>query len=575
MRPLLAAYPGRMPPSPDSVSTSFAHVPPLPTMRQAMPYRGFLRARARAHACWPGRPANPWTGVRILGYHAVNDDASDVLAIPPARLGQHLDVVRSAGIEIIRMHEVYDRLEQRPDERAVAIVFDDGYLDMLTAALPILSARGVPATVFVSDKIVSGEAPCTWYHRPPPFMNWDECHQLAASGLFDVQPHGSRHLDLSQLDDDAVREELVGSVERLAAEGFPDPHLLLRRRIPRAARAADRGCVPRSPGCRVDGARRERRGCRPDLVAPDHGRRQRAPGGVQGDPRGCVRHAVPASHGRARPCGACGPSVAERPRLPINGAVGDQLRGSVLMLASQLVTAAGAFVMTVVIARSLGPSGRGEYAFAITAAVFISIFSHGGLSSALAFYGARHPWARRRLVALYVGTSAVTTLPLTIIIWLLVGAITRSAQPSFDERAGILVLAAVALASSLFDGTVGLLLAARRYRGRAVVSVISTVLPAAYAIIAAARPATSRSAAPSSPRPGPGSWSASSASGRRSGSRCRRSADEAPLTSRTMLRLQRPVVLRRPVGRARRPAPTSGSSASWPAPHHSGSTRSR
>jgi O-antigen/teichoic acid export membrane protein len=156
------------------------------------------------------------------------------------------------------------------------------------------------------------------------------------------------------------------------------------------------------------------------------------------------------------------------------------------MLASQLVTAAGAFVMTVVIARSLGPSGRGEYAFAITAAVFISIFSHGGLSSALWFYGARHPWARRRLVALYVGTSAVTTLPLTIITWLVVGAITSEAMPSFDERAGILVLAAVAFSSSLFDGTVGLLLAARRYRGAAVLSVISTVLPAAYAIIAAA-----------------------------------------------------------------------------------------
>lgn len=210
-----------MPASSDSDTTPLAHVPPLPTMRRALPYRGFLRARARAHACWPGRPANPWTGVRILGYHAVNDDSSDVLSIPPARLGQHLDVVRSAGIEIIRMQDVYDHLENRPDERAVAVVFDDGYLDMLTGALPVLAARGVPATVFVCDKIVSGEAPCTWYESPPPFMNWDECHQVAASGLVDVQPHGSRHLDLSRLDDDAVREEIVGSVDRLAAEGFP------------------------------------------------------------------------------------------------------------------------------------------------------------------------------------------------------------------------------------------------------------------------------------------------------------------------------------------------------------------
>ncbi len=210
-----------MAPLSDSAPAQSVRVPPLPDMRRALPYRTFLRARARAHALWPGRRAAPWTGVRILAYHAVNDDPSDVLAIPPRRLGQHLDVVRKAGIEIIPMRDVYDRLETNPGGRAVAVVFDDGYLDMLTGALPVLAARGVPATVFVCDAIVSGEAPCTWYETPPPFMDWDECRRLASSGLVDVQPHGSRHLALPQLDDDAAREEIVGCVERLAAEGFP------------------------------------------------------------------------------------------------------------------------------------------------------------------------------------------------------------------------------------------------------------------------------------------------------------------------------------------------------------------
>jgi O-antigen/teichoic acid export membrane protein len=163
-----------------------------------------------------------------------------------------------------------------------------------------------------------------------------------------------------------------------------------------------------------------------------------------------------------------------------------QLRGSALLLAAQLAAAAGAFVMTIVVARSLGPAGRGEYAFAITAAVFISIFSHGGLSSALWFYGARHPWAQRRLVTLYLATAAITTGPLTIATWLAVGAITSGTTPLFNERSGILVLAAVALSSSLFDGTVGIQLAARRFWAAAVTSVLSTVLPAAYAIAAAA-----------------------------------------------------------------------------------------
>ncbi len=163
---------------------------------------------------------------------------------------------------------------------------------------------------------------------------------------------------------------------------------------------------------------------------------------------------------------------------------GDQLRGSALLLGAQLATAAGAFVMTIVIARALGPSGRGAYALAITAAVFISIFSHAGLSASLAFYGARHPWARRRLVTLYLGMAAITTLPLTLLVWYVVGALTSGDVTSFNERADILVLAAVAFASSMFDGVLTVQLAARRYRAASVASVFASVLPAVYCIAA-------------------------------------------------------------------------------------------
>lgn len=164
----------------------------------------------------------------------------------------------------------------------------------------------------------------------------------------------------------------------------------------------------------------------------------------------------------------------------------DQLRGSAVMLAAQLTTAAAAFVMTLAVARSLGPSGRGAYAFAVTVAVFISIFSHAGLSASLGFHGARYPWARRRLTALYVGTAAVTTLPLTILVWLAMRALTNTDAPAFDRPSDILVLAGLAFSSSLFDGTIGIQVAARRFRGAAVSSVLATALPAVYAIVAAA-----------------------------------------------------------------------------------------
>jgi len=208
---------------PERAAATNAAVPPLPARWRALPYRAFLRARARTRAVWPGPAADAWRGVRILSYHAVNDDPSDLLATPARRLGQHFDTVRAAGIEIIPLRDVYRRLETHPDGQAVAVVFDDGYRDMLINALPVLEAHGVPATVFVCDEIVSGTARCTWYRFPPPFMDWDELRKLTASGLVDVQPHGSRHLDLPHLDHEAASREILGCVERLAAEGFA-PH---------------------------------------------------------------------------------------------------------------------------------------------------------------------------------------------------------------------------------------------------------------------------------------------------------------------------------------------------------------
>lgn len=47
--------------------------------------------------------------------------------------------------------------------RSVIVTFDDGYLDNLTLALPILRAYGVPATIYITTGIVENTTNLWWY----------------------------------------------------------------------------------------------------------------------------------------------------------------------------------------------------------------------------------------------------------------------------------------------------------------------------------------------------------------------------------------------------------------------------
>ena len=72
------------------------------------------------------------------------------LAVRPEYFEQHLDVLRRSR-HPLSLSEFAQRLLQRtlPDD-AVAVTFDDGYVDNLREAKPRLDNRDVPATVFVA-----------------------------------------------------------------------------------------------------------------------------------------------------------------------------------------------------------------------------------------------------------------------------------------------------------------------------------------------------------------------------------------------------------------------------------------
>lgn len=110
-----------------------------------------LRRRSTAHGL-------------ILMYHRVAAGISDPweIGVSPENFRQQLDVL-SRCADVLPLAELRSRLKagrvQRP---AIAITFDDGYVDNLHNALPLLESSGTPATVFISTSWIDGGKPFWW-----------------------------------------------------------------------------------------------------------------------------------------------------------------------------------------------------------------------------------------------------------------------------------------------------------------------------------------------------------------------------------------------------------------------------
>jgi peptidoglycan/xylan/chitin deacetylase (PgdA/CDA1 family) len=144
----------------------------------------------------------------ILMYHRIADEPVDYwgLAVSPAHFEEHLSVIRRTRHPFPLLKFVERLIAGTLPPDAVALTFDDGYVDNLESGLPRLVAADVPATVFLATGFLD---------RPDPFW-WDE---LAALTLCDQAPK-SFTIEIGQqvlgfkVDPASVDDEGAGPSER-------------------------------------------------------------------------------------------------------------------------------------------------------------------------------------------------------------------------------------------------------------------------------------------------------------------------------------------------------------------------
>ena len=115
-------------------------------------------------------------GALILGYHRVAQVVRDEyeVCITPERFAEQMDVLKKYAHPISLTKLVECLKSNSLPSRSVAVTFDDGYVDNLFNAKPILEKYQVPATVFV----------CTGYAGREFW--WDELERLIMTSQTDM-----------------------------------------------------------------------------------------------------------------------------------------------------------------------------------------------------------------------------------------------------------------------------------------------------------------------------------------------------------------------------------------------------
>lgn len=148
----------------------------------------------------------------ILTYHSIDASGSPISCHPDA-FERHVAWFRSGRVRVTTVPEL---VTLPPSVDAVAITFDDAFVNFAEVAAPRLLEHGLPVTAFVvADQTGMTNA---WDGTPErgiphlPLLDWSALARLHERGVT-IGAHTRTHRDLTQLRPHAVDSEVRGSAE--------------------------------------------------------------------------------------------------------------------------------------------------------------------------------------------------------------------------------------------------------------------------------------------------------------------------------------------------------------------------
>ncbi|MBI2480774.1 MAG: glycosyltransferase, partial [Planctomycetia bacterium] len=206
----------------------------------------------------------------ILLYHRIADDVSGIerptINVSPRQFESQIRGLVQAGFVFWPLCRVLDHVARGEPipPYVVVLTFDDGFEGVYQHAWPVLRELHVPATIFLATAYLGSRQPFPFDHwgqrysnsvpsvayRP---MSIAQCHELAASGLFELGAHTHTHEDFrnrpvsfrKDLEENlAALKELFGRSDFTFAFPYGTPRLgFVDESLTNAAREAGVRCA--------------------------------------------------------------------------------------------------------------------------------------------------------------------------------------------------------------------------------------------------------------------------------------------------------------------------------------------
>ncbi|MBD1581437.1 polysaccharide deacetylase family protein [Pseudoalteromonas sp. S16_S37] len=161
--------------------------------------------------------------IPILMYHSLAIKKKGTVLrsihVPPKRFCNHMKMLKLLGYKALSMKQLAPYLRGEKQGKVVGLTFDDGYLNNLTHAAPLLQRLGFSSTLYVVSDLI-GQHNIWDKHKnidSNPLMNEQEIKQWLNYGQ-DIGAHTKNHVHLDKISEPDAYEEIVGC--KLALENM-------------------------------------------------------------------------------------------------------------------------------------------------------------------------------------------------------------------------------------------------------------------------------------------------------------------------------------------------------------------